>query len=538
MLRRRRTWLILAAVLVILGAGYAIYAYSTANTASADEEAPLQTTVARQGDLTISATAAGTIIPATEVLLSFPSNGVLTELLVQVGDSVQAGDVLARLDDSDAQKNLANAQLQLDQAAMKTDASTTEAGISFDEITIEQARLNLTQAQDALADLLDWTPDEDEIAQAEANLSAAEAGYQAAVGQEASSYYGIEVAQISLEDAQAALADAQANYDDAYDEARDWETFYDEAICDVGEKEPCTGQTWAERIARDRESAASALDRARQNLTLAQIDYDRTVAGSASSSSANAQNSVLNAQLALKAAQEGPDEDTIQAAELAVRQAELNLQQAQLNGESNELSLAQAQLNLEAVQEALADTELVAPMAGTIMAINAAVGETAGSGIISLADLEQPILEMYMDETDLNMVGLGYAVEVVFDALPDDVFEGEVIQIDPQLTSQNGVTAVRALVRLNEDSFAKPQTLPVGLNATVEVIGGQALNAVLVPVEALREITTGEYAVFVMEDGEPRLRLVEVGLMDFSFAEITSGLEAGETVTTGIVATN
>ena len=81
------------------------------------------------------------------------------------------------------------------------------------------------------------------------------------------------------------------------------------------------------------------------------------------------------------------------------------------------------------------------------------------------------------------------------------------------------------------------QTLPVGLNATVEVIGGRSLNALLVPVEALREISTGQYAVFVMENGQPKLRMVEVGLIDFTFAEIVSGLEAGETVTTGIVET-
>jgi multidrug efflux pump subunit AcrA (membrane-fusion protein) len=132
---------------------------------------------------------------------------------------------------------------------------------------------------------------------------------------------------------------------------------------------------------------------------------------------------------------------------------------------------------------------------------------------------------------------LDYPVEVVFDALPDDVFDGQVIQIDPQLVSQNGLSVVRALVQLDTESFAKPQTLPVGMNATVEVIGGRADNAVLVPVEALREITADQYAVFVMEDGEPVLRMVEVGLMDFSFAEIISGLEAGETVTTGIVQT-
>ena len=61
--------------------------------------------------------------------------------------------------------------------------------------------------------------------------------------------------------------------------------------------------------------------------------------------------------------------------------------------------------------------------------------------------------------------------------------------------------------------------------------------AVLVPVEALREIGMDEYAVFVMEDGEPRLRVVTVGIMDYTSAEITSGLEAGEVVTTGIVET-
>ena len=174
---------------------------------------------------------------------------------------------------------------------------------------------------------------------------------------------------------------------------------------------------------------------------------------------------------------------------------------------------------------------------GTIMAINASVGESAGADLIVFADLEQPILEVFLDETDMNMVGLGYDVEVIFDALPDDVFEGQVIRIDPQLTNQSGVTAVRALVQLDIDSFAKPQTLPVGMNATVEVIGGRADNAVLVPVEALRELSAGQYAVFVMEDGEPVLRMVEVGLMDFSFAEIVSGLEPGETVTTGIVQT-
>jgi multidrug efflux pump subunit AcrA (membrane-fusion protein) len=538
MLRQRKTWLIVLGVVILLGAAYGVYAFTSAGTAAADEEAPLQTSIARQGDITISATAAGSVIPATEVQLSFQSNGVLEELLVQVGDSVQTGDVLARLDDSDAQQALVNAQLQASQAAMKTDAEATETGVSFDEISVEQARLNLEQAQSALDDLLSWEPADEDIVLAEANLAAAEAGYNAAVGQETSAYYGIEVAQINLQQAQEELATAQANHDAAWDEARDWETFFNEPICDAGEREPCTGQTWAERIERDRESATNALSRAESNLTLAQIDYDRTVSSSSSSNSANAQTSVLNAQLALDAALSGPSEDEIEAAERALRQAELNLQQALLNQESNALSLAQAELNVAAAQSTLDQTVLTAPIEGTIMAINGSVGESVGAGFIVLADLEQPLLEVFLDESDMSLVGVGFQADVIFDALPDDVFTGEVIQVDPQLVNSSGVTAVRALLRLDTNSFAKPQTLPVGMNATVDVIGGRAENAVLVPVEALRELSPGEYSVFVLEEGEPKLRFVEVGLMDFTFAEIISGLEAGETVTTGLVETN
>jgi HlyD family secretion protein len=538
MLRKRRTWLIIVGVIVILGAGYAYYAISSASEAAADEEPELQTTAVRQGDLTISATAAGTVIPATEVQLSFPTGGTLAELLVGVGDEVQAGDVLARLDSSDAQQALANAELQLAQAAMQTNASATETGVSYDQISVEQAQISYDMAESALEDLRNWEPDEDEIALAEANLASAEANLNAAAGQEASASYNLQVSGISLEQAQRDLAAAQENYDNAWDEARDWETFYDEPICDPGELQPCSGQTWAERIERDRESTTNALTRAQDNLTIAQANYNSSASSTNRSSSTSAQGNVLVAQQALDLAMSGPSEEEIEAAEVAVRQAELALQQAQLSQESNALSLAQAELNKEAAQAALDDTALVAPMDGTVMAVNGSIGENISGALITLADLEQPLLEAYMDEVDLDKVGQGFEVDVVFDALPDEVFTGQVVQVDPMLSDVNGVTAVRAVIQLDADSFVKPQSLPVGLNATVEVIGGRAENALLVPVEALRELSPGEFTVFVMENGEPQLRFVEVGLMDFTFAEILSGVEAGETVTTGIIETN
>jgi multidrug efflux pump subunit AcrA (membrane-fusion protein) len=132
---------------------------------------------------------------------------------------------------------------------------------------------------------------------------------------------------------------------------------------------------------------------------------------------------------------------------------------------------------------------------------------------------------------------VGYEVEVVLDAMPDKIFRGRVVQVDPQLLTESGMQVIRGLVELDADSFAKPQGLLMGLNATVDVIGGRAEGALLVPVEALRELSPSEYAVFVMEDGDLELRMVQVGLMDFTYAEIRSGLSLGDVVSTGIVET-
>jgi len=84
------------------------------------------------------------------------------------------------------------------------------------------------------------------------------------------------------------------------------------------------------------------------------------------------------------------------------------------------------------------------------------------------------------------------------------------------------------------DLTDQPVTLLSGMTAEVEVVAGEARNVLLVPVEALRELSPGQYAVFVVKsDGELELRPVEVGLQDYVNAEIISGLELGEVVSVG-----
>jgi HlyD family secretion protein len=201
-----------------------------------------------------------------------------------------------------------------------------------------------------------------------------------------------------------------------------------------------------------------------------------------------------------------------------------------------ETTLKNAKDKLALAEEEKSIVDLIAPIDGTIMTVNASVGEAMGTtSIITLADLENLRVEAYLDESDLDKAKVGNEAEVVFDALPDQTFKGKVVTVSPGLETVSNVQAVKVTVIL--DDVDPSVVLPIGLSASVDVIAGRAENAVLVPVEALRELDPGEYAVFVVENGTPALRAVTVGLLDVTSAEITSGLQAGEIVSTGITQT-
>jgi multidrug efflux pump subunit AcrA (membrane-fusion protein) len=162
-------------------------------------------------------------------------------------------------------------------------------------------------------------------------------------------------------------------------------------------------------------------------------------------------------------------------------------------------------------------------------------GELVGTAsILTLADLEEPVFQFWVEESDMSGVAVGNRVEIEFEALPDDVFTGEVIQVDPALVKVDGTLAVQAWASVDLASSASSLLLG-GMNADVEIISAESRETLLVPLQALRELGTDQYAVFVVQpDGELALRPVEVGLMDFVNAEIISGLELGEIVSLGV----
>ena len=201
----------------------------------------------------------------------------------------------------------------------------------------------------------------------------------------------------------------------------------------------------------------------------------------------------------------------------------------------NLAKLEDAQLALLTAQDALNATRLYAPIDGTVLSVNASFGDTVTtSSIITIASTDELFITLYMDETDVDKALVGNKTQISFDAFPDVVLNGEIISVEKALQTVDGTPVIVSLVDFDTTG------LPVlsGMSADVEIIGGEAIDALLVPIQALREVAPGSYAVFIVaDDGSLKLTPVKVGLRDFANAEILSGLEAGDIVSTGVVET-
>jgi HlyD family secretion protein len=199
----------------------------------------------------------------------------------------------------------------------------------------------------------------------------------------------------------------------------------------------------------------------------------------------------------------------------------------------------QAKLDVQTAQATLDSLQLVAPISGMITAVSAGLGDTVASGtIITISDVSKVTLDFYLDETDFDKVAVGYPVSVVFDSLPDSTFTGKVTSVDPSLSDQNGTSLIKGTAVLDSISPATRDTLLLGMSAAVDVIGGTAKNATLVSIDALHEIDTDQYGVYVLKNGKLEFTLVELGIKDSFNAVIKSGLQPGDVVSTGLLETN
>lgn len=232
---------------------------------------------------------------------------------------------------------------------------------------------------------------------------------------------------------------------------------------------------------------------------------------------------------------------SVQVAETQLKQAEAkyNTLAAADGIDPDALALAtqkviQYKSLLTTAQKSLEQAALVSPINGTVTFIAAGQGEQVDtSTYITVADLSQPDIQVKVDEADLDKLVVGNKAEIVFDAFPDVTYTGSVVQVDPALTASGQYQVATGLIKMDVDEAHKSQTLPLGLNAAVDVISSEADNVLLVPLDALRSLGDGQYSVFVLVNGQLQMKVVEVGLKDSTSAEVKSGLQLGDRVSTG-----
>ncbi|HEX9333816.1 MAG TPA: efflux RND transporter periplasmic adaptor subunit, partial [Anaerolineales bacterium] len=194
-------------------------------------------------------------------------------------------------------------------------------------------------------------------------------------------------------------------------------------------------------------------------------------------------------------------------------------------------TLYEAQLAVQNAKSALDKTQLIAPISGTITSMDINIGAQGNtSSAVTISQLAQPYqLDAYIDEADWNTAKVGNKANVTFDIIPNETFPATVTLVYPELDTASESPLVHILVQLDRSIS---QDLPAGTGATLEVVGGEASNAMLLPTNAVHRTSDGGYAVYVIQNGKRVEQPVQVGLQGTSYVEVKSGLTPGTTVVT------
>ena len=463
-------------LLLLIGAGAFAYFKSTAKKVSAATQETLNTVTVKQGDLVLYASGSGTLVAAQQSNTGFETSGQIKELNVSVGDHVATGDVLAKLDTTDAEIAVKQAETALRNLTSAVAIATTEETIATDIKNIADTK-EVLQYQ--------ISPN---VFFAEVNVANAETALAATQK---------TATETPSAENQAAVVKAQATVERMNRYLKGAWSWYEEKYV----PENFTVKT---RVEGSRKMLTQILPPSKTDIAKARADYSL------------AQAQLIEDQYYLSAQKGETVPDDATGASLK--------------------ALEEAKLSLSSAQQTLSEMVLKAPISGTITAISSQVGDIVSSGsIITISDMSKMVLDFYLDETDWDKVKVDYPVEVVFDSLPDVKFTGMVTSVDPVLNTSSGSTLVKGSAVLDDNKSTASQNLLLGMNASVDVIGGEAKKAVLVSVDALHEISPDVFGVFVVKNGTLTFKQVEVGINDSFTAEIKSGLQAGDVVSTGLL---
>lgn len=588
--RKWRTICALAALLLALTLPLA-----GCNKAEASASGGTASKPVTKGDLIVGLTADGTVaLPVTN--LNFEVEGTVKAVHVSAGDTVQKGDILAELDDTDVQLAIENAKNQLakaesnyadalwsytyglDNTALSLQNAKAALGDTFDSFdydnalaeakkTLEKRRAELAEAEAKARDPYDAFSSDRQLADAEALVKTRAAELSEAQANNRSPFNSTSY------DRQ--IADAKADAQEKEDRMYELKWTDDTAGYEAAVKALETSQLKLKRLQEDMaaakdqatKDAKAKLETAQKNLDSAQQSLARLKEDVALAKT----DAKTKADDALKTAKEN-----LAAAQTALTKAEKNLEKAKKDfSESLKKSTASyelqlesynkdkkgsaavnnaatavkdAELNLQEAENKLKMIQITSPIDGQIINVSKKEGEkvsaasgpglmmmgTSGSGsaVVTVCDPSEIYLTANITEGDIVGVEAGQEVRVQIDSIGDEKFGGRVLTISSLPTTDSSGITSYAVTIRLDRANA---VIRDGMAALLTFVRLEHTNVLMIPNKAVFIEDGRQYVNVLQGNGGYEKREVQCGLTNGTESEVLSGLNEGDTVAVGQV---
>jgi HlyD family secretion protein len=468
MLKKKRTWIILGVVVVLIGGGIYLTTRSSSQTGASELLANAQTAAVQQTTLFTSVDSTGSIMPEAELDLSFGTSGTVAEVKVAVGDQVKQGDLLATLDTSEL-------ELKVTQA--------------------EQAYLlqQLTYSETVQADASD-------VAIAQASYDSALAAYNAA-RQDYNTLADKEAVQCSsLTSAKAALERAQTAYD---------------RIANDHQASQYLNGDWGpfQNVVAGLTNAQAAYEQAVANCNISKLNLNDS---SLRSAEAQLQNAKANLDILIS-----PRSETQIQAAAALEQARLSVEQAKRH-------LANATITAPFDGVITAVNIVAGGSSGASTALSLA--DTRQLHVDVLVD-ETEIANVQVGQQaqiTLDALSGSTLTGTVANVDPSGTVSNGVVNYSVRVNLEPSDAALKLDMTANA-SLIGEQAENVLAVPTAAIRSGRALNQS--NAQSGQTVTnTASSMVLVLKDGQPRPVPVTVGMTAGDLTEVSGDLQAGDEV--------
>lgn len=452
----------------------------------------VRTVTLQKGTLEDSISATGTVQSSDVSNVTTDLKYTVKTVNVQVGDSVEEGDVICTLDTSELeesiqklQESLADAKAEAQKQYEKAQASLTEA-----EENVKSTYDDMKEAED----------ERDSAKSAYETAAAAVKGYQAEVdAANADLLTKLNARQAALDAYTAAGGTVDENGDpvtsatsEAASTAADLSALADALVKANGEYK----------------SAEQTLKTAEANLQTAQSASNYTALSSAYN----------QAQTAYEQAKT-TYENAIKTSETAEESRDTALENYNKAGESDELEELQSQLE---------KCTLKAETSGKVTAVNATVGSAIEGTAATIQDTDRLKISITIAEYDIDSVSEGMHAVITSDVIDGEI-NGTLTQISPTASGGGSSSSTfSAEVTVDDENSG----LLIGTNAKVQIIQSTTEDVFTVPLDAIEEKEDGTSVIYVQsgeENGEPVFEEVQVvvGATNDYYAEV-SGVDLEE----------